>query len=573
MPFYGDEIVDRVREASDIVDIVGSYLPLKRKGRNYWARCPFHQEKTPSFSVNADKQIYHCFGCHKGGNVFSFLMEYEKIPFPEALKQLAAKANIALPEKTVQRESKEIEQLHYAHEIALKFFHENLKESRSTLEYLKKRGIIDATIEKFKLGYALPGWDSLILHAHEKSLSDADLERAGLVVRSEKNTLYDRFRDRLIIPIFNMAQKPIAFGARTFNPNEQAKYINSPETPLYHKASVLYGLSHSRGEIRRQEQAIVVEGYFDYLSLHQCGVTNVVASSGTAFTTEQAQLLARSCGGVVLMFDSDSAGQAAAVRSVDILFEAGLDVRVVLLPKGEDPDSIARRGGRDAVLEQLARAQSYVEFSKAMLHAPFEKLPLHDRDRTIKRLTTLAGKIDDEIRRDLFLQDISRHYGIGIDLIRRGVKQVERRPSILPPRITRSAIDRDFLALLLQQPSYIDSAAEKIAPTDLEDTDLSEIYSLILLLRSEDQPVEPAAIIDKVDSAARKTLIAELAAHEFHHDELPQMYSDLVAAFHRRHREARISELKRSLQQAESEKNTDRIEFYLEEIRQLQREA
>ncbi len=573
MAYYGDEIIERVREASDIVDVVSGYLPLKRKGRNYWARCPFHQEKTASFSVTSDKQIFHCFGCHKGGNVFTFIMEYEHVPFVEAVKLLAARANITLPEKSVQRESKEFEQLYYAHEIAQKLFHEQLRESRKTLEYLKNRGITDATIERFGLGYSLDSWDALMKHAQQKSLSEADLEKAGLVVRNENGRVYDRFRDRLMFPIFNSAQKPIAFGARTFDPNEQAKYINSPETPLYHKASVLYGLSHSRGEIRRAEEAIVVEGYFDYLSLVQCGVTNVVASSGTAFTPEQAQLLARSAGSAVLMFDSDSAGQQAAVRSVDYLFEAGLDVRVVLLPKGEDPDSIARKGGQTAVREQLARAQSFVEFSLSLLGKRFEDLSLNDRDKAVKRLATLAGKIEDAIRRELFLQDIARHYGLGIELLRRNVRVEERRPLARANGTARPPLDRDFVALLLQREDLIDSAAEKVAPTDFEESDLSELYSLILLLREEEMPISAAQLIDKVDSLARKQLIAELAAHDFHKADMELLFTDLVHGFHRRHRDRRMTELKRLLQQAESEKNEDQIKFYMKEIRQLHTEA
>lgn len=573
MAFYGDEIVDRVREATDIVDVVSGYLPLKRRGRNYWARCPFHQEKTASFSVSADKQIFHCFGCHKGGNVFTFVMEYEHVPFVEALKLLAARANIPLPEKSTQRDAREHDQLYFAHEIAMKFFHEQLKDSRKTLQYLKERGIVDATIERFGLGYSLDSWDALMALAKQKSISEDDLEKAGLVVRSDSGRIYDRFRDRLMFPVFNLAQKPIAFGARTLNPAESAKYINSPETPLYHKASVLYGLSHSRGEIRRAKAAIVVEGYFDFLSLYQCGVTNVVASSGTAFTPEQAQLLARSAGSVILMFDSDSAGQQAAVRSVDFLFEAGLDVRVVLLPKGEDPDSIARKGGKAAVLEQLARAQSFVEFSLTLLGRRFDDLTLDDRDRAIKRLAALAGKIDDSIRRELFLQDVARHYNIGIDLLRRGVRVEVRKPIARPREQARPPLDRDMIALLLQREDLIDAAAEKVAPSDFEDQDLAELYSLIQLLREEELPVSASHLIDKVDSLVRKQLLAELAALDFHNADLDTLFTDLVNGFHRRHRDRRMAELKRLLVQAETARDDKQIEFYLKEIRHLRQEG
>ncbi len=572
MPFYGDDIVERVREASDIVDVISAYLPLKRKGRNYWARCPFHQEKTASFSVSPDKQIFHCFGCHKGGNVFTFIIEYEKLPFPDALKLLAARANVQLPEKGEVRETREFDQIYWAHEVAMKFFQEHLLESRKSLEYLKSRKLTDATIEKFKIGYAPDSWDAFLNYAKQKSLSESDLEKSGLVIKKENGGYYDRFRDRLTFTIFNTAQKPIAFGARTFDPKDQAKYINSPETPLYHKASILYGLSHSRGDIRRAEEAIVVEGYFDFLSLYQQGVTNVVASSGTAFTPEQARLLGRSASSVVLMFDADSAGQQAAIRSVDYLFEAGLDVKVVKLPPGEDPDSIARKGGKAAIDEQLSKAKSYVEYTISTLPDRFEKLSLNDKDRAIKRLATLAGRIEDEIRRELFLQQISQWYNIGIDLVRRGVRIEERRPPMTARETTGSPLDRDFVALLLQRSEYVQSAAEKVAPTDFEDEALSDIYGLILLLHEDEQPLSPSQLIDKVAETTKKELIAALAAKDFQNTDLNQVYTDLVIAFHRRHRTKRMTELKRLLKEAELENDEDRINFYMNEIKLLRQE-
>ncbi len=572
MPFYGDDIVERVREASDIVDVISAYLPLKRKGRNYWARCPFHQEKTASFSVSPDKQIFHCFGCHKGGNVFSFIIEYEKLPFPDALKLLAARANVQLPEKGEVRETREFDQIYWAHEVAMKFFQEHLLESRKSLEYLKSRKLTDATIEKFKIGYAPDSWDAFLNYAKQKSLSESDLEKSGLAIKKENGGYYDRFRDRLTFTIFNTAQKPIAFGARTFDPKEQAKYINSPETPLYHKASILYGLSHSRGDIRRAEEAIVVEGYFDFLSLYQQGITNVVASSGTAFTPEQARLLGRSASSVVLMFDADSAGQQAAIRSVDYLFEAGLDVKVVKLPSGEDPDSIARKGGKAAIDEQLSKAKSYVEYTISTLPDRFEKLSLNDKDRAIKRLATLAGRIEDEIRRELFLQEISQWYNIGIDLVRRGVRIEERRPSMTARESTGSPLDRDFVALLLQRSEFVQSAAEKVAPTDFEDEALSDIYSLILLLHEDEQPLSPSQLIDKVAETTKKELIAALAAKDFQNTDLSQVYTDLVVAFHRRHHTKRMTELKRLLKEAELENDEDRINFYMNEIKLLRQE-
>ncbi len=572
MAFYGDEIIERVRDSSDIVEVIASYLPLKRKGRNWWGKCPFHQEKTPSFSVSPDKQIYHCFGCHKGGNVFSFIMEYEKVAFPDALKLLAARAHIALPERSFKRESKELDQLYYAHELAAGFFAEHLRDSRKTLEYLKTRKLTDETIEKFQLGYAPDSWDAFMTYAKSKSLTESDLEKAGLIVKSERGTFYDRFRDRLAFPIFNISLKPIAFGARTFIAEDQAKYINSPETPLYHKASVLYGLSHSRGEIRRHEQAIVVEGYFDYLSLYQAGIQNVVASSGTAFTPEQAQLLARCTPTVILMFDSDSAGQQAAIRSVDYLFESGIEVKVVSLPKGDDPDSIARKGGKQAVLDQLAKARSYVDFSLSLLPDRWEKLSLGDKDKSIKRLTTLAAKIEDPVRRELFLQEVSRGCEIDLKILKRGSHPVPTNQREKPQPVKISPLEEELITLLLTSPDLIDAAIDRIAPTDFDDNQLADIYSLMSLLREEQLPVTASSLIDKIENVTVRERLASLAARDFADSDLTAMFNDLLRAFDKRIKDKQIGLFKKLLQEAETEKDSDRMSFYLSEIQRLKSE-
>lgn len=572
MAFYGDDIIERVREASDIVEIVSGYLPLKRKGRNWWGKCPFHNEKTPSFSVSPDKQIFHCFGCHKGGNVFSFVMEYEKVAFPDALKILAAKANITLPERSYHRDSKEFDQLYYAHEVAANFFAENLRDSRKTLEYLKTRKLTDEIIERFKLGYAPDSWDAFLTLAKKKSISETDLEKAGLILKGEKGAYYDRFRDRLTFTIFNIALKPIAFGARTFKTDDQAKYINSPETPLYHKASVLYGLSHSRGEIRRKEEAIVVEGYFDYLSLYQAGIENVVASSGTAFTPEQAQLLARCTPSVILMFDSDSAGQAAALRSVDFLFEAGLEVKVVSLPKGDDPDSLVRKGGKQAIIDQLARARSYVDFSLSLLPGSWESLSLGVKDRTIKRLTALSFKIEDAVRRELFLQEVARGCNIDIKLLKRSQPPAAPRlpQQQQPAKVSR--LEEELLTVLLARPDLLAVTIDKVAPTDFEDNQLADIYGLMTLLHEENGAATPSSLIDKIEHLSGRERVAALASVDLGEADLQAMHTDLLKAMKKRLHDRRLAQYKQQLKEAESDGDSDRVNFYLTEIQRLKSE-
>ncbi|MCM2273081.1 MAG: DNA primase, partial [candidate division Zixibacteria bacterium] len=313
------DIIEQIRQATDIAQIIGEYVKLRKRGKTYEANCPFHTEKTPSFKVNPDRQIYHCFGCGKGGNVFTFLIEHEKMTFVEAVRHLARKANITIREEVSDTRREQLEKLNYAQQVALEYFQKVLYSSqyKVVLEgYLrKKRQIDEETIQFFKFGLSGEGWDGLIKHATAKDLTTDDLLQAGLAVYSEnKKSYFDRFRQRLMIPIFNLSQKPIAFGGRTLKKGEPAKYVNSPETPLYSKGNVLYGLNFSRDQIRDSNRAYIVEGYFDLISLWQAGVRNVVASSGTAFTPQQARLLARFCEEVYLFFDADSAGQNAALR-------------------------------------------------------------------------------------------------------------------------------------------------------------------------------------------------------------------------------------------------------------------
>jgi len=400
------ETIEQVREATDIVQIVGEYVRLKKKGRDMWACCPFHTEKTPSFKVSADRQLFHCFGCGKGGNVFTFLMEHENLSFVEAVRHLADRANIPIRESRSDHRRDELERLNYAHEVAVEYYHQLLFEKtyRVVLEdyLLSRRGINHETVDLFKLGLAGESWDGFLKYAVGKDLKPEELLRAGLVGKSEeKGTYYDRFRQRLMIPIFNLSHKPIAFGGRTLKKGEPAKYVNSPETPLYSKSRVLYGLNFARDAIRQPKSVYVVEGYFDVISLFQRGIRNVVASSGTAFTSQQAHLLARFAEEVYLFFDADSAGRQAALRSVDSLYDAGLEVKIISAPSGEDPDSLAREHGAERIEELRTAALPYIEYRVQQVN--LAESGIIAREKLTKELLALAARITDPTRRGLCL--------------------------------------------------------------------------------------------------------------------------------------------------------------------------
>jgi DNA primase len=337
-----EDKIEEVRTASDIVDVISAYVRLKRRGKSYVGLCPFHKEKTPSFHVTPDKQMFYCFGCQEGGNVFSFLMKTEKVSFIEAVKTLANRAGIELPVYDApQAGSTQNEQLFRANMIAARFYHRSLTETTEgefAMQYLRNRGFTGETIKKFELGYAPRGWQSLINHAAEKGVETDYLEKAGLVSKRDDDSFYDRFRGRVLFPIFSTSGRIVAFaGRQLYEDDALAKYINTPETPIYQKGKLLYGLSMNRDDIRKQTYAILVEGYTDLISMYQSGIQNVVASSGTALTEDQIRLLARYAPTVVIVYDADSAGSTAALRGVELILERGLDVKIAQLPEGKIP--------------------------------------------------------------------------------------------------------------------------------------------------------------------------------------------------------------------------------------------
>lgn len=365
MPSRSDEdFLEKVRASLDIREIVAGYLPLKKVGSRYRGLCPFHTEKTPSFHVDAGKQLFYCFGCGTGGDAFKFLMLYEKVDFPEALRLLARRYGIPLPER-VHHASSERQTLLKVQQAAIAYFRKVLLESgdgKAGREYLKGRGLSAETEKGFSLGFAPNRWDGLKTALLGQGFPEAQLLSAGLLLKKEETgRTFDRFRSRLIFPIRNLSGECVGFGGRMVGEGDP-KYLNSPETPLFHKGEILYGLDRTADAIRKSDRAILVEGYMDFLSLHQAGVENLAATLGTGFTPSHARLLARFTRRVVVNFDPDSAGQAATRRSLDILLESGFEVRVLQLPGGKDPDRFVREEGSSRYRDLLEKAPTYLEY-------------------------------------------------------------------------------------------------------------------------------------------------------------------------------------------------------------------
>jgi len=419
------DIVEKIYQAADITEVIRDYVNLQKSGKDFKACCPFHNERTPSFFVSPAKGIYKCFGCGKGGDSVNFIMEIEGVSYGEALKHLAQKYKIELPEEALQKptneeieEQNERDSLLIALKYAKDFFQEQLlytdEGQNIGLSYFKERGFKEAIIKKFELGYSSTEWDTLYRTAIRKGYKAEILEKAGLIIQKEgKNEYYDRFRERVIFPIHNISGRVIAFGGRTLKKDKSiAKYINSPETLVYQKSKVLYGLFQAKNAILQQKHCLLVEGYADVVSLHQAGIENVVASSGTSLTHEQVRLIRRFCDEIILLYDGDTAGLNAALRGLDIILEEGLNVKIVWLPENEDPDSFVQKNGTNAMLNYISKnAQDFITFKtdfllKNVANDPFRK------GEAIREVVASIIKIPDVIKRNLFFKECSQMFGI-----------------------------------------------------------------------------------------------------------------------------------------------------------------
>ena len=408
-----EEILEKVKEQNDIVDVISESVRLKRSGRNFSGLCPFHNEKSPSFSVSQDKQIYKCFGCGESGNVITFVMKNKNMPFVEAVKYLADRVNITIESDKgrISPTAKKRELLYKVNVEAARFFYSNLRLTKEAKEYFLNRGIKEETIKRFGLGFAKDSWNNLLFHLRKLGFKDDLLLEAGLVSTSERTgNKYDRFRNRVIFPVFDYRGKVIGFGGRVLD-DSKPKYLNSPETLVFQKGTNLYGLNFAIKSKMQERYFIIVEGYMDLITLHQYGITNVVASLGTALTTNQARLLRRYADKVIISYDADIAGQAATMRGLDILKDAGFDVRVLSIPQGKDPDEYVRSNGKDAFIKLINGAESLIDYRLKKAEEGINLKDSNDLVRYGKRVTEILASVN-SIEKDVYIKKISENTGI-----------------------------------------------------------------------------------------------------------------------------------------------------------------
>lgn len=494
-----EELIERIKQDNDIVDIISENIRLKKSGRNYFGLCPFHNDKSPSLSVSQDKQIYKCFSCGEAGNVMTFVMKYKKLTFYEASKYLADKAGISLDlgDSEESQITKKRNLLYKVNTEAARYYFYNLQRISFAKEYFLKRGIQEDIIKRFGLGYAQDKWHDLIIHLKKKGFNEGILLEAGLILKSEKKgNTYDRFRNRVMFPVFDVRGKVIGFGGRVLD-DSKPKYLNSPETIVFHKGTNLYGLNFAIKNKLEQDYIIIVEGYMDVISLYQHGITNTVASLGTALTINQARLLKRYVNKVIISYDADVAGQTATLRGLEVLRHSGLDVKVLKVPQGKDPDEFVKNNGKDAFLRLVDNALPLIEYR---IKNASEGINLKDNNELIKYGEKFAEILADlnPIEKDVYIKKISEETSIKeqaiYDLLSQVMTKDKKENNFMNKKAdygTKLYVEPGYLKAertlikLMFKEDYFQELNELIKVGDFVLDSHNKIYSLILQGKNE----------------------------------------------------------------------------------------
>ncbi len=530
MPLIPEAILDEIQSRADIAEVIGRYVPLKRAGRHLKACCPFHQERTPSFMVNPEKQVYHCFGCGAGGNIFSFLMQHERLTFPEAVRQLAEQVGVRVPTEGAEPRNGAREELAILLEKTCDYFERMLADAesgRQARDYLARRGIGSDTAKRFRLGLSPTGWDGLVRVANTKGVPLERLEAAGLAVKGQSGH-YDRFRNRLIFPIADARNRVVGFGGRSLD-GQEPKYLNSPETVLYSKGRHLFGLAQARAAIIERKTAIVVEGYFDCIALAEGGFPETVSPLGTALTTDQVRLLKRYVERVILAFDPDAAGEAATLRGIELLLEEGLEVHVAELPQGLDPDEVLRAYGREKFERLLAESPSLFETLIQMAGRRFPIQRVEGRAHAAQFVLSTIVKIPNAIVRSEYVRLLTEHLGLDQHAVAQELAKVARATwagaGMPAPRATSQGrrgsaaaagraqgfgAERVLGALVLAEPNRWDEVGGHLSLDDISDSELREILRIVGELASYGKPLTTAQIVSRLCGQGQPALVGEL---------------------------------------------------------------
>lgn len=574
MARYSEEIIEQVRQSNDIVDIISQYVHLTRKGRNYFGLCPFHNEKSPSFSVSPDRQIFHCFGCGVGGNTYTFLMKIEGIGFKEAIEQLAEKANIQLPtiQNTEENAKEELKaKVYKINQFTAEFYHQNLYKptAKNAQEYVKKRKLTQNTLETFKIGFS-GKYDELYKSLKTQGFGEKEILESGLVIKNDKGQFIDMYRNRLMIPICDIRGRVIAFGGRVLD-DSKPKYINSPENVVYSKGRHLFGLNVAKKDCSKK--LLIVEGYMDAISLYQRGITNVVAALGTALTEQQGWLLRKSTEQVILGFDTDTAGQTAIARSMEILQKMGCDMRVLQIDGAKDPDEFVLKFGEGRFKLAMDNAISLVEFKVKSLSKDINIENASDKIKFLNEIAKILAKVGNTMEREIYIEKISKGYNISKEAIYAEVNKLiytsSKADNLLQGKVAKTqiikrnekeenSIDEDLknredtiIALLLDANTKVfQKIKEKIKPEDFKDETNKKII-IKLYEELEKQDTNLNKLIDEFDEQTQNH-ITEVMATDYGIENTEKAVEDILSKYERERLE---SQKKYILKELETEQD------------------
>lgn len=573
-----ENIIDQVLARTDIVEVISRYIQLTKAGRNYKAPCPFHNEKTPSFIVSPDKQIYHCFGCGAGGNAFSFLMKHENMEFPEVVEMLAEKAGVKIPRFT--SEKKELtslaNQLYKINELAGVFFQESLARSRPAADYLVSRGIAEATMKKFKIGYAPDGWEGLLNFMKNKNVQGGLVEKAGLAISNEKGGYYDRFRKRLMFPILDLKERVLGFGGRVLD-SSLPKYMNSPETYIYSKGRNLYGLNFTRDSIKKEGYALIVEGYLDFIIPYQAGVGNIVASLGTALTIDQVKLLRRFTNTVIMVYDPDEAGESASLRNMDLFISEGVNVYVAELPKGFDPDGYIRKFGTDDFIKLTKSSKNLFDYKLSKLSARFDIKSGHGKAAIAGEMLPTISRIENAVLRSNLVKKLAEALSVDEESIRTELKKVKpdytmRVYTVSPVEAKKDSksAERMILALIFEGSKFIHQIMEKLLLEEFRDSSVRDIVKAALELSKEEKLVTPVKLMNRLDNNdAAAILISEAVSLLETISDKEKVLTDCIAKIKKDNMQDRLQRLQDAIKTAHNSKDDGLVTRLVTEYTEL----
>jgi len=586
-----ENIVDEIRQRTDLVELVGDYLKLERRGKNMVGLCPFHSEKTPSFTVSPEKQLFHCFGCGASGNVFSFVMQLDNLSFPEAARLLAGRAGVRIPEhKSYSPGADDLkENIYRVNNLAARFYVYCLKNTdsgKNALEYLQKRGIEQEIIEQFNLGYAPNDWVGFLKLAQKKGVSPELMVKAGLVSPGREKGYYDRFRNRIIFPIYDISGKIAGFGGRLLSEGgkEGPKYLNSPETPVFDKGSILFGLNLAREAIRREKKAVVMEGYTDVVTAYQAGIKNAVASLGTSLTKTQARHLKSQADVVVTAYDSDAAGEAATWRGLTILQSTGCIVRVADLPEGSDPDDYIRKKGAGSFIEIINNARPLMDYRLSQLKKRFDLSSDKERMDYTEELMNILLTAVNHIEQDYYLKISAEELGVDEDALRSELKKRRRRgtryheagKTELPEKNQKINIrpaEKILISLMLQSKEIAEQGRSHLQLDFIEDLRVREIIEAIFEHTSSETLAGADKLLDRFEDPQVTNLITEAVTDPSLQELQPQtakrMTEDCINQLYQVWAKRKQRELQKKLKELELQGSDEQIEELLREHQHL----